>query len=119
MRIDSLLTDEAVQVELGARLARSRLALNLTQTHLAREAGVARGTVQRAEAGEPVATTALIRILRALNLLDGLDAVVPERVPSPLEQLEYGTDLRRRASAARRRRSDPSGRRGAPRWGTT
>ena len=47
MRIDSQLTDDAVLAELGKRLARTRLARNLTQGELAAEAGVERKVVPR------------------------------------------------------------------------
>ena len=87
--------------ELGERLARSRLDRNLTQEQLAREAGISRDTLQRLERGGGVALTALLRVLRALGLLERVEALVPEPLPSPIEQLEHEQRRRRRASGSR------------------
>jgi hypothetical protein len=54
MGLDPLLTDASLLGELGRRLARTRLARNLSKAEVAHEAGVARPTVQRIEAGRPV-----------------------------------------------------------------
>jgi putative transcriptional regulator len=102
MKIQRNLTDEVVLSELGARLERTRLERNLTQRELAAEAGVERKALQRIEAGEPVKITSLIRVLRALGLLEGLDQLVPEPTPSPIELLERHGNVRRRASGRRR-----------------
>ena len=106
MRIDPQLTDAAVLAELGSRLARIRLERNLTQREVADNAGVALPTVQRLEAGESATLVSVIRILRALDLLGALDALVPEPSPSPLELLKLHGRTRRRAS----RRKPRSGR---------
>jgi transcriptional regulator with XRE-family HTH domain len=102
MRFTELQSDEVVLTELGQRVARARLSRNLSQVQLAREAGVARETVQRLEAGEGIRLTAFVRVLRALGLLSGLDAAIPDALESPIEQLDRGTSRRRRASQPRR-----------------
>lgn len=91
--------DERVLADLGERLARQRLVRNLTQDDLAREAGVSKRTVIRLESGKSSQMTNLIRVLRALGLLDQLIAVVPMPLPSPLEQLRSKRKERRRASS--------------------
>jgi transcriptional regulator with XRE-family HTH domain len=103
MRIEPGLTDEAVLAELGSRLARARLERNLTQEELGDQAGVGRPTVQRLEAGEPIKVTSLIRVLRVLGLIEGLDRAVPEPVPSPIERLKLSGKERRRATGTRSR----------------
>jgi len=110
VKILSTSSDAAVLDELGARLARRRLDLGLTQAELAREAGVAKRTVERIEAGASAQVASLIRILRMLELLPALDALVPAPRPSPVALLE--TQGRRRARASGRRRRNPS----APGW---
>ena len=97
MRITSQLTDEAVLVELGSRLARTRLERNLTQQDLGFEAGIGLATVRRLEDGQSVRLTSLIRVLRSLGLLDTLDVLVAEPVPSPIERLRLRGRERRRA----------------------
>lgn len=71
--IESLLSDEAILQEVGCRLLRRRLDLEQTQEELAKEAGVSKRTVERLEAGESTQMTSFLRILRALDLLTGLD----------------------------------------------
>lgn len=103
MKLSELVTDEAILRELGSRLVAVRLARNLTQAALAGEAGVSKRTVERLESGE-VATrlSALVRVCRALGLVDRLDALVPPPAPGPVEQLELAGRQRKRASGSRR-----------------
>jgi transcriptional regulator with XRE-family HTH domain len=109
MKIEANSTDEAVLRELGARLARTRLEMNLSQERLAGEAGVSKRTVERLEAGEPVRSNSLIRVLRGLGLLEPLDRLVPEPLPSPVERLRLQGRRRRRAGTARTaRQSTPA-----------
>jgi transcriptional regulator with XRE-family HTH domain len=102
MRIDGLLTDAAVLATLGRRLARHRLERNWTQAELAAAAGVGQATVQRAERGESVQMTSMVKLLRALELLAGLDAAVPESIELPIAKLEREErKLRKRARGRR------------------
>lgn len=116
MRITSDNTDEAVLAELGARLARTRLERNLTQAQLADEAGVGTATVERMEAGQTAKLSSVIRVLRVLGLLDGLDRLVPEPTPSPIERLKLAGKQRQRAAGARAARR-PDEEPGPWRWG--
>jgi len=100
MRILDDSADAAALIELGQRLTRARLDRNLTQADLAREAGVAKRTVERLEAGESTQLANLLRMLRALDLLGRLDALVPESLPSPVEQLRLEGRKRERARRA-------------------
>jgi transcriptional regulator with XRE-family HTH domain len=107
MKITQQNTDAAVLTELGSRLARTRLERNLTQAELAKEAGVGKPTLERIEAGESARLVTLVRILRALGLLEGLDRLVPEPVPSPIEQLKLHGRRRQRATRARTPAREP------------
>jgi putative transcriptional regulator len=91
------MSDEAILAELGERLARHRLNRNLTQAEVAREAGVARRTVSKVENGHVVDSRSLARILRALGLLGGLDALVASPRPSPVALAEGRGRVRKRA----------------------
>lgn len=99
MKIENQLTDDQVLLELGARFSRHRLSLNLTQADLARRAGVGLRTVQRLEAGS-VGTqlSGFLRVCRTLDLLNRIEALIPESTPSPIEQLRQHGRQRRRAS---------------------
>jgi transcriptional regulator with XRE-family HTH domain len=102
MKIEGLLTDEAILVELGGRLAQRRLELQLTQEMLAEQAGVSKRTVERIEAGATAQTSTLIRLLRVLELLDRLETLVPEAGPRPMDLVKLKGKARKRASGKRK-----------------
>ncbi len=111
MHIDELVTDAAVLAELGRRLARHRLERNWTQAELAAQAGVGQATVQRAERGESVQMTSMIKLLRTLGLLGGLDVAIPEAIVLPIAQLEREQRRpRRRARGRSHPRAEPTDR---------
>jgi transcriptional regulator with XRE-family HTH domain len=98
------MTDAAVLAELGRRLARHRLERNWTQAEMAAEAGLGQATVQRAERGESIQMTSMVKLLRTLGLLGALDVAVPESIVLPIAQLEREQrHVRRRASGGGRR----------------
>jgi transcriptional regulator with XRE-family HTH domain len=102
MHIDEIMTDATVLTELGRRLERHRLERNWTQAEIAAEAGIGQATVQRAERGKSVQMTSMIKLLRALGLLPGLDVAVPESIAQPIAQLEREQrKTRRRARGSR------------------
>ena len=103
MTIDVLMGDDAVLQAIGKRLARRRLELKLTQAQLAEQAGVAKRTVERIEAGESTQTLTLIRVFRLLGLLENLAALIPEPEPRPLDLLKLKGKERRRASSKPRK----------------
>jgi len=107
MKISKLLVDDAILAEIGERVARRRLDLQLTQAEMAEQAGVAKRTVERIEAGASAQMSSIIRILRVLDLLPGLDRMIPEVGPRPMDLLKRKSKVRQRAS--RRRRSDRPG----------
>src|ERR1041385_2193061 len=102
MRISRELSDTAILGEIGSRLAAARLAQNLTQAALASEAGLSKRTVERLESGGGAARLfGLVRVCRALNLVDRLEALVPSPTMSPVEQLKLVRHRRKRASGRR------------------
>jgi transcriptional regulator with XRE-family HTH domain len=114
MNIDTHMADDQILLELGERLARVRLEKNLTQSELARQAGVGLRTVQRLETGA-VATqlSGFLRVCRALGLAERFEALVPEPVASPIAQLKRYGKQRQRASV----QLPPSGTPGKWQWG--
>jgi transcriptional regulator with XRE-family HTH domain len=119
MRISTQTTDEAVLAELGARLREARLARNQSQASLADQAGIGRVTLQRLEEGGTRASLpSLIRVLRALDLSEGLDRLVPEPRPSPIEEAQRRKRRRQRAGSPRPAASDEDRPQRRPwRWG--
>ncbi|HXV01918.1 MAG TPA: helix-turn-helix transcriptional regulator [Caulobacteraceae bacterium] len=115
MKITPILTDEAVLGEVARRVRRARLDRRMTQADLAEAAGVSRPTIERFEASGAGQLTTLARILRALDLLDRLDVLLPEATVRPIEAFE--TRGRGRQRASRGRKAAPPERKGAWTWG--
>ena len=113
MRISKLLSDDRVLAEIGERVSRHRLDFQLTQAKVAEQAGVSKRTVERIEAGASTQMLSMIRVLRVLGLMPGLDRLVPEVGPKPMDLLKRKGRLRQRAPS--QRRSDRSDERWS--WG--
>ena len=91
------LTSRALRTELGRRLARLRLARNVTQRALAEDAGIGLRTLGRLEAGQPSSLDSLLRLAIVLGLADGLLNAVPSQEIRPIERMDSGGRERRRA----------------------
>jgi transcriptional regulator with XRE-family HTH domain len=103
------MNDKAVLGELGARIQRRRLAMNISQTELTRKAGVARKVIQNIESGQGAALKGFVRTLRALGLIAELELLLPEPGPSPLELARLKGRERLRASGLRAGRGATGG----------
>jgi transcriptional regulator with XRE-family HTH domain len=98
MKISEMLTDETILAEIGERLTRCRLAQQLTQAELAEQAGIGKRTLERVEAGATAQFSTIIRIFRALGLLQKLDQMLAEQTIRPLEAAARKGKVRQRAS---------------------
>jgi transcriptional regulator with XRE-family HTH domain len=103
MKLTAHHSDAVILGELGKRLAAARLERNLTQAELANEAGVAKRTLERLEAGQSTQLANLVRVVRALGLAANFDTLVPETPPSPIAELELRGRQRERASRRAKR----------------
>ncbi len=108
MDISNLLTDAAILAELGDRIARRRIDLQLTQADLASQAGVSKRTVERVESGASAQMSSIIRIFRVLGLLQNFEHILPQTGPGPMELLRGKGKTRQRAT--RSRKPDDTGR---------
>lgn len=97
-------SDNAVLIEFGKRIASSRLNSNWTQADLANKAGVSKSTVEHIEKGQSTQLLNMVKILRALGLLDQFLSAFPEQGPSPMELLAAS---RKQAASKRKRASKP------------
>jgi transcriptional regulator with XRE-family HTH domain len=102
MKIDKLMGDDAILAELGRRLARRRIDLQLTQKNLAHEAGISKRTVERIEAGASAQMASMIRLCRVLDLVPGLDQLIPPAGPRPMDLIKIKGKQRQRASSSRK-----------------
>ncbi len=78
---------EALASDMGQRLERLRVAQNITQATLADHAGVSRRTITRMENGEGVTLDTLIRVLRALGVVERLEVLIPDAAVRPIERV--------------------------------
>lgn len=102
--MNSSWSDQEILAEVGQRLRRERLNRNLTQLELAESAGVSRGSIAKVEAGSNPSLNTVVRLMRALGIVDRLDLAVPEPEVSPL-QLAASKGVERQRATGRRARS--------------
>src|SRR5690554_5202599 len=91
-KIRNAMTDEAIEKELGQRLARIRINANVTQDELAQAIGIDRGRISRLESAGSGKLSTVVAVLRHLDRLDLLEQWLPEVTTlSPLKQLQRET----------------------------
>lgn len=96
------MSDKAILILLGERVSRQRLNQDITQGELALRAGIARIVVGRLENGLGCKLENLIRILRALGMVDQLENFLPEPGLSPIQLAKLKGNERQRASGRHR-----------------
>ncbi len=97
-------SSEAVENALSERIEAIRLGRNITQSRLAYEAGVSRGTITRlAQKGKGISLDSFIRILKALQLEGNLEMLLPDPGLSPLAELKKERRPSRQRARAKRR----------------
>ena len=102
MKISTQIVDAVILEELGIRLARARLERGLKQAELAAQAGIAKRTLERMEAGGSTELRSLVRVCRVLGLLERFEVLLPEPRPGPIEQLHMrGRERQRVRSGAK------------------
>ena len=77
-RIDNHLSPEEVKKELVERMKQHRILAGITQEKLADCAMTSVRTIKRFEAGEEISLLNFLRILKALDLYDGLEGLVAD-----------------------------------------
>jgi transcriptional regulator with XRE-family HTH domain len=102
MKFDNFLTDAVVLQEIGSRIKQKRVDAELTQAQLAQQAGVGKRTVERLESGNSTDSLVLIRVLRALKMVENFESMLPEAPPSPVTLLKTHGRERTRVRAARK-----------------
>ena len=90
-------TSRQIENEIGSRLARLRLARNVTQSTLAEDAGIGVRTLRRLEAGEPSTLDSFLRVALALDLGDAILGAIPTGQIRPIERVSRAGTERRRA----------------------
>lgn len=101
MKITHDSTDSETMQEIGKRLQRYRIDSGLSQSELSNITGISAKTIANLEYGKQTNTLTIIRILRALGLLDNLDLLVPPQDNRPTDFLRYNKKAPQRAKRNR------------------
>lgn len=102
----SIASSEAIEDSLSKQLDSIRLSRNITQSALAKDAGVSRSTITRlAQNGKGISLDSFIRILKALGLEGQLQSLLPIPEQSPLQRLANRPKQRQRARPKSSKRS--------------
>jgi transcriptional regulator with XRE-family HTH domain len=80
-------TPEELQIALGERLRRIRLRRNVDQRATADKAGISEKALRNLEAGRGSTVETLLRTLKALDSLQGIEMLAPEVTVDPLRLL--------------------------------
>lgn len=80
-------TPDELQTALGERLKRLRLNRNLDQRATAEKAGISERALRNLESGHGSTVETLLRVLKALDYLQGIDMLAPETSVNPLALL--------------------------------
>src|SRR5690606_25191636 len=88
---------DEIQADLGQRIEALRLARNMQQVALAQDAGVSRRTITRLENGQSVSLDTLLRVMRALGLVNRLATLLPDPAVRPVERVQRKGKDRKRA----------------------
>ncbi len=92
----SFMSPDELQTVLGKQLQELRIAKNLDQVTTAEKAGISEKALRNLEAGRGSSIETLVRVLKALDSLDGLRLLAPKASVSPLALLRHSGAVRRR-----------------------
>ena len=95
MRIISETSDVEVMHEIGERLKKTRIDSLKTQKDIALLTGVSLRTICNMEAGKDVSFSTIVKIMRALRILQNLDTAFPKPGIRPSEVIKLGKERER------------------------
>ena len=95
------MSPDDLQAALGKQLQELRIAKNLDQITTAEKAGISEKALRNLEAGRGSSIQTLVRVLKALDSLDGLRLLAPKSSVSPLALLRHSQTARRRVRRSR------------------
>ena len=84
------MTHQELAAELGSRLRTLRIRKMLDQKELAARAGISVRTLIMLEQGRGSTVETLLRVLKALDALAGLEALAPSPTISPIAMMKMG-----------------------------
>ena len=92
----TFMSPDELQAAFGKQLQELRIAKNLDQITTAEKAGISEKALRNLEAGRGSSIETLVRVLKALDSLQGLRLLAPKPSVSPLAVLRHSETARRR-----------------------
>ena len=92
----SFMSPDELQAVFGKQLQELRISKNLDQITTAEKAGISEKALRNLEIGRGSSIETLVRVLKALDSLDGLRLLAPKSSVSPLALLRHSGASRRR-----------------------
>jgi len=92
----SFLSPGELQTVFGKQLQELRISKNLDQITTAEKAGISEKALRNLEGGRGSSVETLVRVLKALDSLDGMQLLAPKPSVSPLALLRHSGAPRRR-----------------------
>ncbi|MCY4303005.1 MAG: helix-turn-helix transcriptional regulator [Aestuariivita sp.] len=96
MKLSKFVPEDEILKEFAKRLARMRKAQGYSQTEFAKEAGIGVATLRRIEGGQDSQFETWLKILKALDRVSALDALLPETFNSPMAEALAGKSRKRK-----------------------
>lgn len=87
MKIKNSTPGNQILKELGARLARIRKQRGYSQSKLAQDAGIGVATLRRLEAGHDTQMETWLKLMKSLQMISSIDALLPEVYQSPMAEV--------------------------------
>lgn len=101
----TFMSPNELQAALGKQLRQLRIAKNFDQITTAEKAGISEKALRNLEAGRGSSIETLVRVLKALDSLDGLRLLAPKPSISPLALLRHSETARRRVRRSKLRQT--------------
>lgn len=101
----TFMSPDELQTALGKQLRELRIAKDFDQITTAEKAGISEKALRNLEAGRGSSIETLVRVLKALDSLDGLRLLAPKPSVSPLALLRHSETARRRVRRSKLRQT--------------
>ena len=95
MKISHDNSNTAIMSELGNRIKKNRLDMQMSQQEFAHRAGISTRTLSVAENGGDIRLESLIRIMRILGTIENFNLLLPELTINPEDYRTLGMERQR------------------------
>ena len=90
-----LMTNEAISNDIATRIKRYRLQAGYSQEDLSKKTGLSLHSISNIETGKNITFDNLIKVLRALGLINNVRLLVPDTLNSPFDELKRKSEPQR------------------------